>query len=206
MLAHPDVVLCPNDDNRDLRRHIATLEMQLRTIEIESRQLAARWQEIERKNIALANLYVAIHQLHGTLVRAEVVEALTEILVGLIGSEMLAVFERSDDGMCFRLIGSFGIDAYEYRALSASHDSLGRLLASGVRYVAGKPHALAGELETPIAAALPLRLGERVTGGIVLFSLLAHKKGFDDVDYDLFDLLTTHAAIALHCTGGEVSA
>src|SRR4029077_9221961 len=126
MPAHPDVVLRSNDDNRDLRRHIATLEMQLRTIEIESRQLTARWQEIERKNIALAKLYVAIHQLHGTLVRAEVVEALTEILVGLIGSEMLAVFERGGDGTRFRLIGSFGIDAYEFRELSASDDSLGR--------------------------------------------------------------------------------
>ena len=206
MPAHPEIVLRSNDDNRDLRRHIASLEMQLRTIEIESRQLTARWQDIERKNGALANLYVAIHQLHGTLVRAEVVEALTEILVGLIGSEMLAVFERGDHGASFRLIGSFGIDAYDYRELSASDDSLGRLLASGVRYVAGEPHALAGELEMPIAAALPLRFDGRVTGGIVLFSLLAHKRGFDDVDYDLFDLLTTHAAIALRCTGGEVRA
>ena len=205
MLRHPEVARRFHDDNRDLRRHIAYLEMQLRTIRAESGLLAARWQEIERKNIALANLYVAIHQLHGTLVRAEVVEALTEILVGLIGSEMLAVFERSGDGTRFRLIGSFGIDACDYREL-ASRDPLGRLLASGVRYVAGEPHALADALETPIAAALPLRLEERVTGGIVLFSLLAHKSGFEDVDYDLFDLLTRHAAIALHCTGGEVSA
>jgi hypothetical protein len=205
MHAHPESVLCCPDDDRVLRRHIATLEMQLRTIEIESRRLTERWQEIERKNIALANLYVAIHQLHGTLVRAEVVEALTEIMVGLIGSETLAIFERSDDGAPFRLIGSFGIDAFDYREL-ASDDSLGRLLGSGIRYVAGEPHPIADALEMPIAAALPLLLEGRVTGGIVLFSLLAHKRGFDDVDYDLFDLLTTHAAIALHCTGGEVSA
>lgn len=205
MRVHPEAALCCPDEDRVLRRHIATLEMQLRTIEIESRQLAARWQEIERKNIALANLYVAIHQLHGTLVRSEVVEALTEILVGLIGSERLAIFERSDDGARFRLIGSFGIDGCDYRELT-SHDSLGRLLASGVRHVAGEPHPIADALEMPIAAALPLLLEGRVTGGIVLFSLLAQKSGFNDVDYDLFDLLTTHAAIALRCTGGEVVA
>src|SRR5437773_260151 len=117
MLAHPEVALRLHDDSRDLHRHIAYLEMQLRTI-------------------------------------------------------------RAEAG----------------------------LLASGVRYIAGEPHALADALETPIAAALPLRLDEHVTGGIVLFSLLAHKSGFEDVDYDLFDLLTRHAAIALHCTGGEVSA
>lgn len=182
-------------------RHAAELEVQLRSIEAESRQLAARWQDIEKKNAALANLYVAIHQLHGTLVRGEVVEALTEILIGLVGSEMLAIFERSGDGTRFHLIGSFGIDAYEYRELSACHDALGRLLASGDRYVAGEPHALAGELEMPVAAALPLHLGDRVTGGIALFSLLPHKRGFDDVDYALFELLSTHAAIALYCTG-----
>lgn len=57
--------------------------------------------------------------------------------------------------------------------------------------------------------ALPLCLGERVTGGIVLFSLLAQKRGFNDADYELFELLSEHAAIALHCTalpGAEVRA
>jgi uncharacterized coiled-coil protein SlyX len=181
-------------------RHIANLEMQLRTMEAESRLLAERWQEIERKNAALANLYVAMHQIHGTLVRSEVIEALVEILIGLVGSEALAIYERSGDGARFVLLGSFGVDASDERELNACCDPLGRVLASGARYVAGEPHPLPAADDAGVAVALPLCLGGRVTGGIVLFSLLAQKRGLDDVDYELFELLSHHAALALHCT------
>ena len=204
MRGHPEEALRSYDESPALRRHVAHLEMQLRTIEAETRQLTVRWQGIARKNAALTNLYVAVHQLHGTLVRAEVVEALLEIVVGLIGSEAVAVFERVDDG-AFHVIASIGAGADDVSA----DDSLGRLLASGVRYVAGEPHALAGELAMPVAAALPLCIDGRVTGGIVIFSLLAQKSGFDDIDYELFDVLSTHAALALHRTsalGAEVTA
>jgi hypothetical protein len=180
------------------------LELQLRAIENEARQLATRWNLIEQRNMAISNLYVAIHQLHGSLARREVLEALQEILVGLIGSEMLAVFERCHDGMAFKLIASAGIDEDAYRELDATHDPLGRLIASGTRYVAGD--GIAPDLAEPLAAVLPLRLDGCVTGGIVLFALLSQKEGFHEVDYELFDLLATHAAIALHCTCGEVAA
>jgi len=156
--------------------------------------------EVLRRQVAhLAALYVILRQLHGTLARADVVALLLEIVAGMIGSEKLAVFERDDDG-AFRLIASMGVDADDYRDVHAARDPLGRLLASGTRYIAGQPHALADELEMPIAAALPLHVHGRVTGGIVLFSLLPQKHGFDEVDHQLFDLLTTHGAIALRST------
>ena len=180
------------------RRQVARLEMQLRTIETESRQLAARWAEIERKNAALTNLYVALHQLHSTLMRGGVVEALTEIVVGLIGSEALAIYERGVDG-AFRVITSLGFNADDVSV----DDPLALLLASGVRYVAGEPHPLLCAPDVPVAAALPLIFGGRVTGGIVIASLLAQKPGFTEADYELFDVLSTHAAIALYRTTGE---
>jgi GAF domain-containing protein len=160
-----------------------------------------------RRQVAhLAALYVILRHLHGTLVRADVVAVLLEIVAGMIGSERLAVFERDDDG-AFRLIASMGVDADDYREVHAARDPLGRLLASGTRYVAGQPHALADDLGMPIAAALPLHLHlhGRVTGGIVLFSLLPQKHGFDEVDHELFDLLTTHGAIALRSTVREMN-
>lgn len=157
------------------------LEMQLRAIEAESRALTSRWEQIERQNAALTSLYVAVHQLHATLVRAEVVDALREIIVGLIGSEAFAVFERDGDDV-FRVIVSCGIDDADAGALAcrfASDD----------------------DADVPVAAAIPLVLNGRVVGGIVIVSLLAQKSGFDAVDLELFELLTTHAAIALYCSG-----
>ena len=141
-------------------------------------------------------LCAALQQLHGTLHRDEVLTALMEIIAGLIGSETLAVFERRSDG-AFELIASTGIDADGYRSVSAAAP-LGRFLASGERYLAGDANAHAPDV--PVAAAVPLGVDGRVTGGLVLFSLLAQKRGFDLVDHELIDLLSTHAAVALHAT------
>ena len=59
-----------------------------------------------------------------------------------------------------------------------------------------------------MTACLPLTLDGRVTGAIVLFSLLPHKPGLRELDFELFDLLGTHAATALYCTSlhGRVTA
>ncbi len=49
-----------------------------------------------------------------------------------------------------------------------------------------------------VTAVIPLRLRSELTGGIVLFTLLPQKGGsFGDVDLELMDLLTAHAATAL---------
>ena len=40
----------------------------------------------------------------------------------------------------------------------------------------------------------------RVTGAITVFNLLGQKPGLEPVDLQLFDLLASHAATALHCT------
>jgi hypothetical protein len=38
-----------------------------------------------------------------------------------------------------------------------------------------------------------------VSGAIALFRLLPQKSGIEAVDRELFELLATHAATALHC-------
>jgi len=49
--------------------------------------------------------------------------------------------------------------------------------------------------------SIPLRLNERVVGVIVLFKLLPQKSGIEPVDRELFEVLSTHAARALHHAG-----
>jgi hypothetical protein len=154
--------------------------------ELEMQQLTAHWMEIERQNFALTGLYVALHQLHSALTRNDVVDALTEIVVGLIGSESLAIYERGDDGV-FRAIAAVGVDADDLDTGA---------LRAGVR-----------EIDGSVAAALPLTLGGRVIGGIVITALLPQKRGFTAADFELFDVLSAHGAIALYRTaGGEVAA
>jgi hypothetical protein len=171
------------------------LRRQLSEIERESRTYADQFAEVEQRNMNLANLYVSSYQLHGTLDRSAVLDSIREIVINLIGSEELGVFERADDGS-FELVTSFGIDEDAYRSLS-SDDAIGRLASSGETYIGSSAPA---ETVPPITACLPLKLDGEVTGAIVLFSLLPHKPGLQELDFELFDLLGTHAATALYCT------
>ena len=172
------------------------LRRQLSEIERESRTYADQFAEVEQRNMNLANLYVSSYQLHGTLDRNAVLDSIREIVINLIGSEELGVFERADDGRSFELVTSFGIDEDAYRSLS-SDDAIGRLAASGETYIGSSAPA---DAAPTITACLPLKLDGEVTGAIVLFSLLPHKPGLQELDFELFDLLGTHAATALYCT------
>src|SRR5436305_15297784 len=69
------------------------LKDRIATIEEESRNYSARYVEVEQQNTNLANLYVASYQLHGTLQRDRVLGALKEIVINLIGSEELVIWE-----------------------------------------------------------------------------------------------------------------
>ena len=60
--------------------------------------------------------------------------------------------------------------------------------------------------EEHLSACVPLKLSGRVTGALALFRLLPQKQSFGPLDGELFDLLATQAAVALHCTSFPVSA
>ena len=49
--------------------------------------------------------------------------------------------------------------------------------------------------------SVPLRMGDRVVGQIAIFKLLPQKVQLDGGDHELFKLLSTHAARALHHAG-----
>ena len=79
-------------------------------IEVESQDLLDQFQEIERQNSDLASLYVASYRLHETIKRSEVIAVIEEIVVNMIGSEELAIFEMDDESGKLELVDSLGID------------------------------------------------------------------------------------------------
>lgn len=202
---HQEVAALHEELQRQRRDHDA-LRRQLSEVELESRGFAQQFAEIEERNMNLANLYVSSYQLHGTLDRGAVLESIKEILINLIGCEELAVFELSEDEASLDLVTSFGIDEDRYRSISITDHVFGKLVSTGGTYIGGTA-ASPGE-PVSVTACLPLKLDGRVTGAIVLFSLLPHKPGLRELDFELFDLLGTHAATALYCTGlhGRVNA
>jgi hypothetical protein len=177
------------------------LKLQIQQIKKENRQFA----EVERQNNNLANLYVASYRLHETLDWDEVISVIQEIVVDLIGSEEMAIFEANEQGG-LDLVASIGMDVDRLEPIALAPGRIGRALgrikkvaATGERYVAdGKSDG-----DSDLIACLPLKIDGRVTGVVAMFSLLNQKPGLEALDYELFDLLATHAATALYCSKRE---
>ena len=174
------------------------LQQQLADIHEESLKIFERYTEIEQQSANLANLYVASYRLHATLDRREVLSVIEEIIINLVGCEELAVFELSQDGRTLLLDASFGIDADRYRAVPLGQGLIGEAALSGELRIT-TPEEAAGEAN--LTACVPLKVEGNVTGMIAIFRLLPQKNGLEAVDYELFDLLATHAAKALYCCG-----
>lgn len=186
---------------RDQRESM--LAQRMATVEAESRQFAARYVEVEQQNSNLANLYVASYQLHGTRDRDRVIAAIKEIVINLVGSEELAIWERDGDDL--RLAGWFGIDPEAWDNVGGDDGVIDACLRGGERFIAGERALVPQGREKNLTACIPLRLDDRVVGMIAIFRLLPQKDGLAPVDLELFDLLASHAATALYCTrAGEL--
>jgi nitrate/nitrite-specific signal transduction histidine kinase len=182
-------------EQNDLRRQLAE-------IEAANQKYSNQYLEVEQQNNNLANLYVASFQLHSTLDRDEVVSAIQEIIINLIGSEELAIYEMSADAATLRLVGHFGIDPVAYATVPVGSGIIGKTAVSGEVYFPGIPARGVDLAPTPreanLTACVPLKLQDKVIGALAVFRLLPQKSGLEAVDLELFNLLGTHAATALY--------
>jgi nitrate/nitrite-specific signal transduction histidine kinase len=172
-------------------------------VEEENRRFTSRYVEIEQENSDLANLYVASYRLHGTLDRREVLDVIQEIVTNLVGCEEIAIFETDRDGAAVTLVHSCGIDPKAHDRVHFGQGLIGQAVDSGEAYVAVDGGPATTPPEAGLTACIPLKLGDRVTGAIALFRLLPQKAGLGALDRELLELLGTHAATALYCSGLE---
>lgn len=170
-----------------------------------SERLARHTEEyllVEEQNASLAHLYVASFRLHGTTKKNEVLDAIHEIVINLIGCEEHAVFEVGKEGCS--LLSSFGLETFDKDRMATipfDRGILGRVARTGERYVRRESDASnAAAYEEHLTVAVPLKLGENVVGVLAIFRLLPQKAELEASDYDLFELLSTHAATALAFT------
>jgi hypothetical protein len=173
------------------------LRARLAEIESENQRVCDEYVSIQEKSTELAQLYVALDRIHGGLTRAETLAALQEIVINVVGSEELAVFERC--GGRLALVQSFGIDPEPWRDLPADRGALG-VAAAGKLYLAGREGAPAAADED-LTAAIPLRVGRDIVGVVAVFRLLGHKPVLGEIDHALFELISSHAGVALHLRG-----
>jgi hypothetical protein len=198
--AQEQLLALQEEIERDRREHVQ-LQQRLVEIEVENQSFSERFLEVEQNNSNLANLYVVSYRLHGTLERSEVLLVIEEIIINLIGSEELAVFEVNEDGSSLDLVSSFGIEPERYRHIPMGSGLIGQVAVEGRPYIAERRAHEELPENDHLIACIPLKLADRVTGAVAMFSLLPQKSGLGSLDYELFDLLATHAAMALYCSG-----
>jgi GAF domain-containing protein len=174
---------------------VIELERRLATAESDVKELASRLVDSEHQSGRLMNLYVATYQLHATLDPVEVQATIAEIAINLLGAEHFALVLRRDEG-----------DDYEIALMEGLRESTPALW-SGDSYAGGDSMVdatlgdgvlrLGPTPESPVLAAVPLRVQDEIVGALVLLKLLDHKPILRAEDRDLLDLLSAHAASAL---------
>ncbi|HEU4388582.1 MAG TPA: GAF domain-containing protein [Blastocatellia bacterium] len=175
---------------------------QMKDADASTQQLLCDYLELQRQNTHLANLYVASSRLHGTMNRREGLETIQEIIINLIGSEELAIFELEETDSVLSLLSSVGIDSHKYQTIPVDSGPIGCTVISGKSYLAGQSSIENYRCEElDLTACVPIRLNGKVRGVIAIFHLLQQKNGFETTDYELLDLLADQAATAIYRTG-----
>ncbi|MFL5351028.1 GAF domain-containing protein [Archangium sp.] len=198
-------------ENETLRAEVASLRAENERLKAslarheEDEQWRAQRQGLVEAELAhLVRLRVASQRLHESLEPPELMAILMDLVVNLVGSETLGIFELEHERRELVLRASLGIDAERFRRLPLGEDSLGHSARTGSPWLADLMDEASAQNQTESGprACVPLRLGSHVLGMMVLFGLLPHKPRLEPEDRELLELLATQGARALYCARG----
>ena len=168
-------------------------ERKLRTAaEADNRRLSQELVQAEQQRQELLNLYVASRRLQVSLDRADVLAGIQEIVINLIGSEELGVFEVSEDRQSLCLISAFGLEGDAWERIPLGRGPIGEAVSRGEAVMDGQPNA------SHLTAVVPLKVDGNLIGALAVFRLRPQKGALSANDRDLFELLASHGAVALH--------
>jgi hypothetical protein len=177
----------------------AVLHGELASRELELKRLEEALAEARRRGAETASHYVAMHRLHGTLDRGQVLLALEEIVASLLGCEEMAVFELIGTPPVLMPVLTAGIAPSIRDAIRPGVGMIGQVVVSGVAWIA-EGEAWPDHDGRPLTACVPLKVDGAVTGVLALYRLLEHKGRLLPADLELLDILGTHAGTALCAT------
>jgi GAF domain-containing protein len=195
------------EENEALRSQVAALRLEqqrltqaLEALRREQQQREQQSALVERQMSHLVRVRVASHRLHETLDGQELLAILQDLVVNLVGSEMLGIYEVDVRARALVLQSSLGIDAERWRRLPLERDCpIARTARTGQPFVPGRRREPGATGSEEPFACMPLRLGSHVLGVLVLFDLLPHKEELESTDRELLDVLASEAARGLFC-------
>jgi hypothetical protein len=148
---------------------------------------------VQDRVLGLSCVYVSLLRLHGAASRADVLAALQEIVVNIVGSEELVVYERRAGAL--EPVHAFG-SAPPAAAIALGDGPIGGAAASGVAWLRDPP-APADAPEGTLSACIPLKHGAEVVGALAYYRMLPHKPRLGERDLAVLDLLEAQGGAAL---------
>jgi GAF domain-containing protein len=162
--------------------------------------LSQRLATLEDQCTNLANFFVSVQRLYMADGRDDALGAIAEIVANLVGSEEVAVFETSRDGLALAL--SNGVQPPPPHAIPANVGLIGWVLRTGQillpesRTLPAMPPPAPYELS--LTACVPLLVRGRVTGAVAVFKMLPQKPRLSAFDHGIFEVLQNHGGLALY--------
>jgi hypothetical protein len=181
-------------------RTVAELREKVTALTEQNAQCVAQVADLELQNSQLVQLHVATLQLNQRLDRRDVLAAIEEVIINLVGSEQVAIFEVPPGGRTLTLAKAFGVDPTPFAAIPIGEGPIGRVVASGEMFVADTGAMDADRAPDGLTACVPLKLDGLVVGAVAIFRLLEQKQALEPVDIELLGLLSTQGARALYCS------
>jgi hypothetical protein len=162
-------------------------EAKLAVAQAEHAQCASQIRDLQDKNTSLVQLTVASQLLCGGGEREDVLNAIEEIIINMIGSEEIAIVELLPNEAKVKLTRTRGIDGTSERfakAVAPIREAIttGRIVL---------PHG------RDVTAVVPLKMDSTTFGAVAVFRLLEQKPSLDNLDHELFDLLSRMGAVAI---------
>ncbi|MEW6736064.1 MAG: GAF domain-containing protein [Acidobacteriota bacterium] len=182
------------------RRAYERMRPQVLAVEMENESFKQSYGEINKENVRLANLYMIGYRLHESLDLSEVFTIIYETIHSQVGCQQMIISELSADNLSLSLMWFSGIDPTPYHTISLGTGLITQAVKAGRTYLAEQAGAAVRlPEEANVTACIPLKLMQSVIGALILFQQPSEKPAFTSVDEELFELLSIHAAIAIHC-------
>jgi hypothetical protein len=191
-------------ENRRLKRQVKSLQKEVsRHLKIAKDSAVAQaamaqrhgvgdsFTQLEHRDESLINLLVAATRLHADLDRSGVLTAIREILSDVVGCRAMAILELDHARGALSPMDCVNVKIEVIANITIGAGPIGTVALTGAAFFSTVDD------HNPIAC-IPLKVADRITGVIAVFSLLDQKLELRASDRELLEWLSPQAGLALH--------